>query len=312
MPKGVLGIRVYGENYKELNRPRNMGAIRLMYGLTSRLSIWVQGTTSNHHDTLLPKDLVNHTHVGNQTTFYTQTPGYGRKYPYRFNGFSFYAKYRLISLDAQNRHFRAALYLEGSRIKSAHDEAEPSLVDDNSGYGGGIILTQLYKRFAVTFTGGYVKPAPYSEMWGHDKIKLFYGDAFSYDLSFGYLVYPEKYKNYEQDNYNIYVELMGKTYKEAVLLLNSERVEIQTVILKSGHYIEGRFGVQRIINSNDRLDFSIGIPLLNLSYTRFYPLYSLGWQRYLYFNKSRQKKAIKARLQQGQSRRLTETEQLNP
>jgi hypothetical protein len=295
IPKGVFGLKAYTETYKELSVPRNMFAMRAMYGITSKLSFWVQGTASNHHDTILPKDIVNHIHVGNQTIYYTQNRVYGRKYPYRFNGFSFYARYRFLSIDGQNKHFRMAVYAEGAKVRSAHDEAEPRLSDDNSGYGGGLIVTQLHKKLAVSLTLGYIKPIPYSEVSGHDYIKLFYGDAFTYNLSLGYLIYPKKYKGYDQDNYNVYLEILGKTYKQAELHINDDNILIESPSLKSGHFIETVFGIQRIINSNTRLDFTIKVPALNRSYVHFYPVYMVSWQRYFYFNKKKRTDALKAR-----------------
>jgi hypothetical protein len=300
MPKGVLGVRAYNETYKEGGIARNMTGIRLMYGLSSRLSVWVQGTASNHHDSILPRDLINHTHNGNQTVYYTQNRVYGRRYPYLFNGLAFYAKYRILSLDGQNRHFRVALYAKGSRVRSAHDEAEPNLIDDNSGYGGGLIVTQLYKRLAVTVTGGYVKPQPYYESRRFRDVRLYYGDALNYSLAIGYLIYPRRYTGYEQDNYNLYAEFMGRSYQEAVLIMNQEQVSIQSPYMQAGTYLEGRFGVQRIINSNDRLDLSVTLPLYRRSYARFYPLFTIGWQRYFYFNRRRQQEAERARLKQYQ------------
>lgn len=272
---------------------RNMFAAKVMYGLTSKISIWLQASASNHHDSILPKDLANHTHVGNQTIFYSQNPVYGRKYAYQFNGFSFYIKYRFLSVDKEKRHFRMAFYAEGSRVKSAHDEAEPRLMDDNSGYGGGLIVTQLYKRLAVSLTSGYIKPIPYSETLGHDYIKLSYGDAFIYNLSVGYLVYPKKYSSYDQDNYNVYVELMGKANRSAELSINNRNVLIESAALKAGNYVDINFGIQRIINSNARIDFSVKLPLIKQSYVHFYPLYMIAWQRYFYFNSKQRQEGLK-------------------
>jgi hypothetical protein len=40
--------------------------------------------------------------------------------------------------------------------------------------------------------------------------QTFYGyQAFNYSLSAGYLLFPRKYKSYEQTNFNVYVELIG-------------------------------------------------------------------------------------------------------
>lgn len=57
----------------------------------------------------------------------------------RWNGFHFMAKYRLLSFDQQNKHYRVAIISDLSNVRQAHDEAEPNLYHDNRGWGIGII-----------------------------------------------------------------------------------------------------------------------------------------------------------------------------
>jgi len=282
IPKGVIGLRTFAESYKEGGLLRNMGAIRLMYGLSSKLSVYVQGTVSNHHDSILPADIITHKHIGNQTIYYTQNRVYGTRYPYSFNGGYVYAKYRFYSKDEENKHLRVAVYAEASKIKAAHDEAEPTLTDDCSGWGAGLIVTQLYKRFAASLTTGYIKPDHYSEFKRGYATSIYYGNALVYNLSFGYRIYPKKYISYYQDNYNIYVELMGKSYAQGRVFINGESIPVQSSSLKAGNYLESHFGIQRIINSNTRLDFTMVLPFLGQSFVHFYPLYTFGWQYYFY------------------------------
>lgn len=100
-----------------------------------------------------------------------------------------------------HKHFRIALYGNGVYTSLPHDEAEVSLRGDNKAVGGGIISTVLIKKLAVSLTGGIIKPFDYN---GTNGVSLRYGNAYNYSLSFGYLVYPFKYKNYQQTNIVIY------------------------------------------------------------------------------------------------------------
>src|ERR1700754_4139723 len=91
MPKGVWGIRVFTESYKEFSQFRNLSALRAMYGLTPRLTVMATADAGNHHNALLPPEFPTH-----------NTPNVGVYHPYRFNGVDIYAKYRFLSIDGEN------------------------------------------------------------------------------------------------------------------------------------------------------------------------------------------------------------------
>lgn len=288
VPKNVLGIKLFGESYDEYGMQRNMVALRLMYGVTAKFSLMVTGTVSNHHSEYLPTGLVTHTHSSNGNTNYqTGTFSRGLVYPYQFNGIYLYGKYRFLTHDGQNKHFRMAAYGEYSYIDVAHDETEPNLLDDTKGFGAGIIATYLHKHFATSLTTGFIIPGAYSETTpdfygGELHTTIEYGNALQYNLSFGYLLFPFKYKNYSQTNINVYAEFMGKCYQTATVIQNDVNIKPQTDLLLAGNYIEVHPGLQAIINSNLRVDFSVGFPLINKSYARFYPMYTVGIQRYFF------------------------------
>ncbi len=296
VPKGVLGVRAFVDTYKADATQRNLDAVRVMYGLTSKLSISLTASESNHHGKNLPKNLITHTHIGNQTVFYTQSISRGIPYPYRFNGFYFYAQYRFLSIDGQNSHFRMSAYGEYSNVNDAHDEAEPNLLDDTKGVGAGLIITCLKNRFSASLTTGVIISGSYEETVpvGNGSIlftdtKINYGRAVKYNLSFGYLLFPKEYQDYNQNNWNIYLEFMGKSFQAATVIQDGIPVAVQTPLLKAGNYVEVYPGIQKIINSNLRIDFSVGFPLINGSYTRFYPVYMIGVQRYFFQNKKSKK-----------------------
>ncbi len=288
LPKRVIGIRPFFKAYPELGVVRQMYALRLMYGLTPKLTIMGTISVTNHHGKDLPPNLVSHIHSGTQTVYSTNNIQRGIKYPYLFSGIYLYAKYRFITVDRKNEHFRMAAYADWSNVGVPHDEAEPSLMDDTKGYGGGLIATYLKNHFAASFTGGFIIPGHYngySPDPGSPDVptRIQYGKAAIYNLSFGYLWFPKQYSDYGQTNINLYMEFIGKSYEAAkVTQFGYVNVPIQTPLLEKGNYIELHPSVQAIFNSNLRIDLSIGLPIVRRSYARFYPVFYLGIQRYLF------------------------------
>jgi hypothetical protein len=287
MPKGIPGVRVFGQTYTEPgNFQRGLTGLRFMYGLTSRLTVMATATASNHHSKDLP---TNFPHFN--------TPQIGVKLPWRFNGVNVYAKYRFWSRDGDHRHLRLAAYATGSWLDVAHDEGEPDLTDDTKGVGAGIIATYLKDHFAVSFTSGGILPADYRGIvpdWQPSlpgvPARVKYGKALNYSLSFGYLLHPRKYSSYRQVNINLYAEFLGKSYSAGQVFLdnlggNGATYELSGTALtafRAHTYVECHPAIQAIFNSNTRLDIGAGFPIYQRSYTRFYPIWTVGVQRYLF------------------------------
>lgn len=288
VPKGVIGVRAFNQTYKEYSTVRSLNALRVMYGATPKLSLMATASISNHHNRKLPADLINHVHVGNQTNYYTQAIKRGVRYPQLFNGIHLFAKYRFFTRDEQFKHLRIAAYGEWSNVNVAHDEAEPNLLDDTGGYGFGLISTWLKNRFAMSLTTGIIKPGSYFEYQrdvtgGPDlPTTIHYGDAVKYNLSFGYRLHPKTYENYRQVNWNLYLELIGKSYDAATVIQNRTDIEAKTGALQRGAYVEIYPGIQRIINSNTRIEFCYGFSLIGYSYVHFTPLWTFAIQHYFY------------------------------
>lgn len=301
IPKGVIGIRPFYRMYPEVDLKRRMFALRVMYGLLPKLTIMGTISVTNHHGKDLPPNLVTHTHRGTQTFYSTNNIPRGIRYPYQFSGIYIYAKYRFLSFDQKHRHFRMALYGDWSNVGVAHDESEPTLMDDTKGYGGGLIATYLHNHFAASFTGGFIVPKHYDGFSPDFGIpvatRVQYGRAVLYNLSLGYLVHPKQYSDYGQTNINLYVEFMGKSFEAAkVTQFGYVNVPIQTPILDKGYYVEVYPSIQAIFDSNLRLDVSVGFPLIKRSYARFYPVYSVALQRYIFRGERKAKiKSAKAR-----------------
>jgi hypothetical protein len=52
--------------------------------------------------------------------------------------------------------------------------------------------------------------------------------------------------------------------------------------LKAGNYVDIFPSIQFIVKSNLRIETAIGLPIINKSYARAYPIYMLAVQRYFY------------------------------
>lgn len=130
---------------------------------------------------------------------------------FKSEGGSLYAKYRFLSIDKVKQHFRMAAYGKISFVDNPVQYSDINLSGDNSGYTAGIVTTQLLHKLALSITTGYSK--------GLDNVKDKFSagqatQALNYSFSAGYLLLPFVYKNYMQPNFNLYVELLGKTNPE--------------------------------------------------------------------------------------------------
>lgn len=276
VPKNALGIRLMNEAYMNGKYFSSWHGAMFMYGLTPKLMFNAMVTVSNHHGKALPPDFIK---TDSANADYVAKGRAPKSYGYLFESVNLGFRYRFLNRDGDHRHFRMALYGNGVYSNRPHDESEVSLMGDNNGIGGGIISTVLVKKLAVSLTSGIIKPLAYTE----NDISFKYGNAFNYSLSFGYLVYPFKYKNYQQTNVNLYAEFIGKSYDHLTIEKNGSPICTPNTSKYIGsNYIEFRPAVQFIIKSNLRIDCSTAIPLVNRSYLRNYPLYLLNLQYYFF------------------------------
>lgn len=210
-----LGIRLENQGFNQSNGFKNRTSLELMYGASKNLML--------------------------HTTFYASDyyqPGQ------RFEGISAYAKYRFLSVDSVQRHFRAAVFAKASSINNPLNNQEIALEGDNSGMQGGLVFTQLLHKLALSASGAYLRASDnrggYSLPIGNSR------DAIAYTFSAGYLLFPKAYRNYNQVNINLYTELLGKAnpgYGQS--------------------YLDAAPAVQFIFNSVFRVDLSYRTPLYN-------------------------------------------------
>lgn len=225
MPANSLGIRLTNKFFN-MEHTRETGMRfepEVMWGVNKRLMLHAFGYASNMMQSSI-----------------------------RTEGGGIYAKYRFLSLDQQHAHFRMAAYVRGTVIDNPYypvmaDGTHPARPYNNkeldlegatSGVNGGVIATQLLHKLALSTTLGYSR---YMNNVKDNIPEEFSKNSVNYSLSAGYLVLPVKYKNFQQTNLNLYVELLGKT--------NTDKVG-------RGSYLDVAPAIQFIFNSTTRLDLS--------------------------------------------------------
>jgi hypothetical protein len=127
----------------------------------------------------------------------------------RWESANIYAKYRFLSNDDVHAHFRMAAFLEAAYSRNPMYYDELSLEGDQSGVQGGIIMTQLIHKLAVSATVSTIQVLDEARRRysGNDSPYPFSG--INYSLSAGYLLLPRKYSSYKQTNLNLYMEMLG-------------------------------------------------------------------------------------------------------
>jgi hypothetical protein len=117
-----------------------------------------------------------------------------------------YAKYRFLSIDDVHKHFRMAAFAMAAYSRNHLQHNELNLMGDHSGIQAGLIATQLWNKLAVSGTASLIEVLDEKR---NDKPQQYAFQSLNYSLSAGYLVLPGVYKDYDQTNLNIYVELLG-------------------------------------------------------------------------------------------------------
>lgn len=162
----------------------------------------------------------------------------------RWESVKLYTKYRFLSIDDVHKHFRMAAFAEGSYSRNDMMYDELSLDGDQSGIQGGLILTQLWDKLAISTTLGYLQVIKGQPPPHHIGMEQFPEQAFNYSLSAGYLLFPRHYTSYKQTNINLYAELLGQ----------------QTLDNKK-YYVDIAPAIQFIFNSNSKLNAGYRIQL---------------------------------------------------
>ncbi len=209
-----LGIRLENQGYFNPSY-KNRSTLEVMYGASKNLML---------HGSLYVSDY----YQGQQ----------------HFEGGSAYAKYRFLSVDSVQRHFRGAFFAKLSSINNPIVNQEITLEGDNSGLQSGVIFTQLLHKLALAGSVSYLHA--WDNRGGYDVPSANAKNAIGYTLSSGYLLLPKAYTSYKQVNLNVYAEFLGKInpgYRQS--------------------YLDAAPAVQLIFNTELRVDFSYRLPLYN-------------------------------------------------
>lgn len=159
-------------------------------------------------------------------------------------GGSIMTKYRFLSSDDLNSHFRLAAYGRYSINNSDIHQEQIEILGHNSGFETGIIATKLIKKLAISSTVSFEKALdnkpnyPFPDNIGNS--------ATNYTLSFGKLMYPKRYTSFKQTNINLMIEFLGQTINE-----------------NGKSFLDVVPSVQFIFNSQARIDIAYREELLN-------------------------------------------------
>jgi hypothetical protein len=156
---------------------------------------------------------------------------------FRGEGGSIYGKYRFLSKDAMQRHFRMAVFGRISSNNSDIHQEEINMYGHNTGFETGVVSTQLLRKLALSTSVSFVKA--FDNGKGN---KFLYGSkneaAINSTFSLGKLMLPKEYRDFRQTNVNLMVEFLtqvntgsGKYYVDVAptmqLIFNSQsRIDI--------------------------------------------------------------------------------------
>ena len=165
-----------------------------------------------------------------------------------FNGFKLYSKQRILTTDKDKYHTRLSSFIKYSYHENKFMKDNLDLELQDTGFELGLIGTQLIKKLAISITSGFARISNIDEKFIQgttvkwQKINL---NTFKNSISAGYLLFPRKYKSYNQTNFNLYLEYITNT-----------------IITKDFPSRYNKFsstlapGIQFILLSRSRLDFS--------------------------------------------------------
>jgi hypothetical protein len=276
MPKGVFGLRLTTLVHYKYSTLGHREMLRLMYGLSRSVTIMVSPIVSNFHLESFPADLNAH-----YKNFHNHQAG-SSYYPHAFEGVHVYTKWRFLTRDGKNEHFRMALYNELAYSRAPHIDALPTLMGDNPGASLGLIATKLHKKFAVSATTGFTNFFEHTDH-SDDIVKFKPGKAFNANLSLGYLTYPKTYTDYNDLNINLYLESALKIYQRPVIRRNDVVVNSdQFPYLRAGSAFYIYPSVQFIVNSKTRIDLAVELPLYYSNDLPKYEMMIVSLQHYFF------------------------------
>lgn len=229
----ILSVQGYSQELYSATEPASNRAARSI-GIRVDNSIMDEVNTSKINYHLIPEIMIGVSKklMINGNMFFSN-----RTNVFRAEGGSIYAKYRFLTKDQMQRHFRMAAFGRISYNNSDIHQEEINMNGHNTGFEAGVVATQLLKKVAVSTSVSFVK----AENNGNNN-KFIYGSkeskAVNYTFSVGKLMLPKEYKSYQQTNLNLMLEFLsqvntgtGKCYMDIAptvqMIFNSQsRVDI--------------------------------------------------------------------------------------
>lgn len=181
---------------------------------------------------------------------------------FRWESASIYSKYRFYSQDDIHRHFRAAAFFKALYSKNDLEFEELNADGDQSVLQGGLILTQLINKLAISST------LALTEVTNRERWKDYPGPrdynyrSFNYSLSAGYLVLPRQYTSYKQTNFNVYLELIGSKGLDRKYYFIDLAPAVQFIFnsntkLNIGYRFQAKGNAYRMSNAAPSISFSV-------------------------------------------------------
>jgi len=128
---------------------------------------------------------------------------------FAYEGFSIYGKYKFLSNDAMQKHFRMAAFARASFNKSDVHQQEINMYGHNTGIELGVVATQLLRKIAFSSSLSFLKATD-----NGNNNKFIYGEneskAVNYTFSVGKLMLPKEYSSYRQTNINVMLEFLNQ------------------------------------------------------------------------------------------------------
>ena len=219
------------ELYSATEPASNMAAGSIGFRFDNLIMNEINSSKINYH--LIPEIIVG---VSKKLMVQGNVFFSNRNKQFACEGGSLYAKYRFLSNDAVQRHFRMAAFGRISRNNSDIHQEEINMYGHNSGFEAGVVATQLLRKVALSSSLSILKA---SDNGNNNKYP--YGSknrkAVNYTFSIGKLMLPKEYKDYKQTNINLMVEFLTQ--------LNTG---------SGKYYMDIAPSVQMIFNSQSRVD----------------------------------------------------------
>lgn len=180
----------------------------------------------------------------------------------KWESLSLYTKFRFYSNDEVHRHFRAAAFVKALYSSNDLEYDELNADGDQSVVQGGVILTQLINKLAISST------LALTEVTNRERWKEYIGPrdfgyrSFNYSVSAGYLFFPKQYTSYKQTNFNVYLEVIGSRGIDRKYYFVDLAPAVQFILnsntkINLGYRFQAKGNAYRMSNAAPSISFSV-------------------------------------------------------